>query len=255
MALPSGFDPVTGKFTGVMAPRLQSSHNNNYGSAFNLDSPGGGMSHSASTATISATRTYTRHTSAWTRFNRAIANAGNWLDDHIEAFSGWITMISMVVAAIGLVCWIFGDSNIFYIICRIIGACIFGGILVVAIGIQSFVLSLALKIVRYIIWNGTTLLVTLGLLLGIWAYAYLDYYNRKAKVEPIEAVITDAPVTYECTAYELNIRTRPHTGSVVRGKISRGDRIEVIDEVDGFARITYKGKDGYLSLKYLKKVE
>lgn len=257
MALPAGFDPTTGKFTGVISPRIQSSRNN-YGSAFNLDTPGGGMTRPAPSAssTYTVPRTYARrHTSAWEKFNCAIADAGNWLDDHIETFSGWISMICMIIAAIGLVCWVFHDGNIFYIICRIIGACIFGGILMVAIGIQSFILGLALKIVRYIIWSGTTLLVTLGLVLGIWAYVAITNNSSAYESEHIEAVVRSEAVTYECTAYELNIRSLPNTSSAVLGKISIGDQIEVIDEINGFAHITYKGQDGYLSLKYLKKIE
>ena len=255
MALPAGFDPVTGKFTGVISPRIQSSRNN-YGSAFNLDTPGGGMTRPApaATSTYTAPRAYARRPSVWRRFNAAIADFGNWIDDHIETFSNWITVISVVIAAIGLICWVFNDSNIFYIICRIIGACIFGGILMVLIGIQAYILGMALKIVRYVFWSGTTLLVTLGLALGIWAYVAITN-NSAYEPEHIEAVVRSEAVTYECTAYELNIRSLPNTSSAVLGKISIGDQIEVLDEINGFAHITYKGQDGYLSLKYLKKIE
>lgn len=255
MALPSGFDPATGKFTGVISPRLQPSRNN-YGSAFNLDTPGGGMTRPAPSAssTYTAPRTYARrHTSAWERFNCAIADFGNWIDDHIETFSNWITVICVAIAAIGLVCWVFHDSNIFYIICRIIGACIFGGILMVVIGIQAYILGLAFKIVRYVFWNGTTLLIALALAGGIWAYSAIGSPTpRQAVVEEVAAPLTS---TYECTAYELNIRSLPSTSGRVLGKISLGDQIEVLDETNGFAHITYNGTDGYLSLKYLKKIE
>lgn len=100
MGLPAGFDPVKGTWSGVSAPKIQSN--------YNTISSG---SYSGSYSTYSS-----RNYNLWDRFNDAIKSIGNWIDDVIEPVSGWITILGIIIGAIGLICWIFDDSNIFYIL-------------------------------------------------------------------------------------------------------------------------------------------
>ena len=109
MGLPAGFDPVKGTFSGVSAPKIQSN--------YNTISSG---SYAGSYYTYSS-----RNYNLWDRFNDAIKSVGNWIDDIIEPVSGWITILGIIIGAIGLICWIFDDSNILYIILRFIGACFY----------------------------------------------------------------------------------------------------------------------------------
>lgn len=238
MGLPAGFDPIKGTFSGVSAPKIQSN--------YNTISSG---SYSGSYSTYSS-----RNYNIWDRFNDAIKSIGNWIDDIIEPVSGWITILGIIIGAIGLICWIFDDSNIFYIILRFIGACFIGGIMFYVVAINAFIISLILKVVRFIFWNGWTLLIALTLAIGGWAYAACSSpsydYTPVAETE----VYTPTYDKYRCTAAVLNVRIHPNKTSRVLGTLRNGQVVEVIDKEDGFAAIEYNGQRGYASLKYLTKI-
>lgn len=240
MDLPRGFDPASGKFAGVSSPAIQSNHNNTYAS-FSLDSvsSGGGVSY---------------RPSMWARINNAIMNFGNWIDDIIEPVSGWISLIAMIIGAIGLLIWVFSDGDIIYIILRFIGACIIGYILLIGLGIALFLISLIMKVVRFIFWNVWTLLITLAIVGGIWAYsAYGSSYTPSSAIQ--KEVTVPTYEKYRCTAKVLNIRLQPNKWGAIIGKLTKGQVVEVMDIEDGFAVIEYNGQRAYASLQYLKKVD
>lgn len=238
MGLPAGFDPVKGTWSGVSAPKIQSN--------YNTISSG---SYSGSYSTYSS-----RNYNLWDRFNDAIKSIGNWIDDIIEPVSGWITILGIIIGAIGLICWVFDDSNIFYIILRFIGACFIGGIMFYVVAINAFIISLILKVVRFIFWNGWTLLIAMILAIGGWAYAAFSSpsydYTPVAETE----VYTPTYDKYRCTAAVLNVRIHPNKTSRVLGTLRNGQVVEVIDKENGFAAIEYNGQRGYASLKYLNKI-
>lgn len=238
MGLPAGFDPVKGTWSGVSAPKIQSN--------YNTISSG---SYSGSYSTYSS-----RNYNLWDRFNDAIKSIGNWIDDIIEPVSGWITILGIIIGAIGLICWIFDDSNIFYIILRFIGACFIGGIMFYVVAINAFIISLILKVVRFIFWNGWTLLIALTLAIGGWAYA--AYSSPSYEYTPVAETEVYTPIydKYRCTAAVLNVRIHPNKTSRVLGTLRNGQVVEVIDKENGFAAIEYNGQRGYASLKYLNKI-
>ena len=238
MGLPAGFDPVKGTWSGVSAPKIQSN--------YNTISSG---SYSGSYSTYSG-----RNYNIWDRFNDAIKSIGNWIDDIIELVSGWITILGIIIGAIGLICWIFDDSNIFYIILRFIGACFIGGIMFYVVAINAFIISLILKVVRFIFWNGWTLLIALTLAIGGWAYA--AYSSPSYDYTPVAETEVYTPIydKYCCTAAVLNVRIHPNKTSRVLGTLRNGQVVEVIDKGNGFAAIEYNGQRGYASLKYLNKI-
>lgn len=202
----------------------------------------------------SATYSYGRSERLWDRFNDCIANIGNWIDDIIEPVSGWITILGIIIGAIGLICWIFDDSNIFYIVLRLIGACFIGGIMFYVVAINAFIISLILKVVRFIFWNGWTLLISMILAFGGWAYA--AYNSPSYDYTPVTEteVYTPAYDKYRCTAAVLNVRIHPNKTSRILGTLRNGQVVEAIDIEDGFAAIEYNGQRGYASLKYLNKI-
>lgn len=238
MGLPAGFDPVKGTFSGVSAPKIQSNYNTISSSSY-----------AGSYSTYSS-----RNYSLWDRINDAIKSIGSWIDDIIEPVSGWITIIAYVMAAIGLICWVFNDSNLFYIILRFFGACIIGGIGFYVIAIGCFLIGLSLKCVRFIFWNAWTLLIALTLGIGVWAYA--AYSSPSYDYTPVTQTEVYAPTydKYRCTAAVLNVRIQPNKTSRILGTLRKGQEVEVIDKENGFAAIEFNGQRGYASLKYLNKV-
>ena len=238
MGLPAGFDPVKGTWSGVSAPKIQSNYN-----TISSDS------YSGSYSTYSS-----RNYNLWDRFNDAIKTIGNWIDDIIEPVSGWITILGTIIGAIGLICWIFDDSNIIFIILRFIGACFIGGIMFYVVAINAFIISLILKVVRFIFWNGWTLLIALTLAIGGWTYA--TYSSPSYDYAPVTETEVYTPTydKYRCTAAVLNVRIHPNKTSRVLGTLRKGQEVEVIDKENGFAAIEFNGQRGYASLKYLNKI-
>ena len=53
----------------------------------------------------------------------------------------------------------------------------------------------------------------------------------------------------------LNLRKEPNTTSQVLTSLPNGTKVEVIEEVDGWYKVSYKGHTGYVSGDYVKVVE
>ena len=53
----------------------------------------------------------------------------------------------------------------------------------------------------------------------------------------------------------LNLRKEPNTTSQVLTSLPNGTKVEVIEELDDWYKVTYKGHTGYINSKYVKVVE
>lgn len=246
MGLPAGFDPATGTFPGLSAPKIQSNYNEpssyyTYSSLFPNGIPQG-----------SVNRSYVKY-SAWDRFNDAIKATGNWIDRIIEPVSGWLALIGIVAGVIGLLIWVFGDSNLFYIILRFCGACVIGYLLLIGLGIVLFCISALMKVVRFVFWNAWTLIIALLIAMGGVAYAH--FRTPEVAAVPETEVYESQYDTYSCTASYLNVRTQPNKTSRVLGTLRKGQQVEVTGIENGFAEFEFNGQRGYASLKYLNKID
>ncbi|MEG2246940.1 MAG: SH3 domain-containing protein, partial [Peptostreptococcaceae bacterium] len=54
------------------------------------------------------------------------------------------------------------------------------------------------------------------------------------------------------TATSLNVRSGPSTNSSVIGSLKLNEKVEVISESNGWSKVKYNGKEGYVSSTYLK---
>ncbi|QGU94485.1 SH3 domain-containing protein [Clostridium bovifaecis] len=59
----------------------------------------------------------------------------------------------------------------------------------------------------------------------------------------------------QTTASFLNVRSGASTGYAVIGGLSRGTKVDLYENVNGFYKINYKGKTGYISDDYIKVLE
>ncbi|MBO5018468.1 MAG: SH3 domain-containing protein [Alistipes sp.] len=84
------------------------------------------------------------------------------------------------------------------------------------------------------------------------AYVYSKYIS---KVESNAEGDTKTDIYEVINASYLNVRSQPTTQSSVIGSLAAGDRVEVISTTTYWAKIIYKGREAYASLKYLKKIE
>jgi len=56
---------------------------------------------------------------------------------------------------------------------------------------------------------------------------------------------------YYVSGSALNLRTSPDTQSEILHKFTRYDNLEVLEQTDGWAKINYQGKTGYVSAQYI----
>ena len=232
--LPPGFDPRTGRLRNV-----------NFTSPINTTSP-----RSSSTTSVGG--------SFWDAYNSLVAGIGNWFASWAEGACNvvmWIILIAIWIWGIAGVIGEWNDGNTITAILMVL----FGGPIVYyasyLIALLGYVaVAIVLYTLRFIFWNGWTLLLCIGIGIGAWLYngsGSSDYsYSDPAPIEVVEPTTT----TYRVTARTLNARSGPSTSYPVVGKLSRGERIEVYDLQNGFARIRYAGQDAYVSVRYIVQV-
>ena len=66
---------------------------------------------------------------------------------------------------------------------------------------------------------------------------------------------TNTTIQKEVTASALNVREGASTSHKVIGSLSKGTKVEVISEANGWSKIKYNGKEAYVSSQYLKDVQ
>ncbi|MGF9966336.1 SH3 domain-containing protein, partial [Bacillus rhizoplanae] len=54
------------------------------------------------------------------------------------------------------------------------------------------------------------------------------------------------------TATRLNVRNSPVLGSTLLGNVQKGENVTILGKANGWAKIEYKGKEGYVSLEFIK---
>ena len=246
--LPPGFDPATGKLKG-----LPSGFDPSTGRLRT------GGSSSTSSSISRSTSAYSSYSSGgvWGSFNDAIEDAGDWLEDAIDIIRTvvmWIILGGAWIAAIVAVIAAFVEGDIIEGILGIVigGPIVYYGSFIIA-GIGWLAVTILLYIIRFIIWNGWTLLLTLLLAGGIAIGVSVSNNSNDYSVSSTPKATTTATTstTYVCTASTLNIRSAPSTSASVLGVLKKGQTCEVITFTGGFAQIKYRNTFGYVSSAYV----
>lgn len=246
--LPPGFDPATGKLKG-----LPSGFDPSTGRLRT------GGSSSTSSSISRSTSSYSSYSSrgVWGSFNDAIEDAGDWLEDAIDIIRTvvmWIILGGAWIAAIGGVIAAFVEGEIIEGILGIVigGPIVYYGSFIIA-GIGWLAVTILLYIIRFIIWNGWTLLLTLllagGIAIGVSVSNNSNHYPVSST--PTATTTATTSTTYVCTASTLNIRSAPSTSASVLGVLKKGQTCEVITFTGGFAQIRYRNTFGYVSSAYV----
>ncbi len=230
--LPPGFDPATGKLRNIQ-----------------IAVP---INQSASSYSYSNRRNW------WGSFNEGVASIGNWVADWVDnacTIVMWIILCATWIGAIFVVIDQFIQGNIFSaIICMLLGgAIVYYGAYIFA-GIGWLCTAVVLYSIRFLFWNGWTLLIALILTLSmIWSSSESNSKISTKKASTTTEYVKSSTTTYYCTANALNIRTSPNTYSSVLGTLQKGEKIEVYEISNGFAKIKYKTVFAYVSSQYIKK--
>lgn len=196
----------------------------------------------------------------WSRMNAAIEDFGEMIDDNIDSISDssvWIIILG-VLGAVGLIAAAISTGSIFWgIVVAVLGFSI--GTYVVAIGgfIISFIARVILNIIRYILYNIYTLIITILIILGViflpQIRSFADGLSGRwnSQVEN-QAPVAETTVTYYCTARSnLNIRKEPNANAAVLGVLKPRQSVEVYSVNGDWATIEYNGSKAYVSSKYI----
>ncbi len=90
---------------------------------------------------------------------------------------------------------------------------------------------------------------------GYVSSTYLKDVNEGGNSKPNETPNPKPNVetkTKVVVATSLNVRSGPSTGHGIIGSLKNNERVEVISESNGWSKIKYNGKEGYVSSTYLK---
>ena len=83
---------------------------------------------------------------------------------------------------------------------------------------------------------------------GYISSTYLDNINSGSNSNSSQSI------TKEVNTNSLNVRSGPSTNHSILGKLNKGVKVPVISENSGWSKITYNGKDAYVSSQYLSSV-
>ena len=87
--------------------------------------------------------------------------------------------------------------------------------------------------------------------MGAWRWGgklkYVDYSEKEGEgmEVPYQAIAAAA------SGNTVNLRAQPDKKSTLIGRVNIGDTVTVLDELDGWAKVTYHGKTGYMMDQYL----
>ncbi len=103
---------------------------------------------------------------------------------------------------------------------------------------------------------------------GRIGYASSEFLSNENNVKPSEKPSTNQNTgansnnntnetktigkTKVVTATSLNVRSGPSTSNSVIGSLKQNDKVEVISESNGWSKVKFSGKEGYVSSAYLK---
>lgn len=227
MPLPKGFNPATMKFDTVK-PAIEIPRN----------------------FSVNSNRSYSPN--LWKRFDSLIGSIGNWFVDSSEGITSTLGILLLTGMAIPFIGWLISLGWFW----GIVAGFFLGGIAyyaaIIIVGIFSWICTIILLIIRYIFYSGTSFLITLAIVGVITTYGHFANSNSSIKYAP--TVESAVPLTrkYYCTARTLNIRSMPNTNASIIGSLKHNQVVDVYETTNGFAKIKYGSKYGFVSLQYLK---
>ena len=170
----------------------------------------------------------------------------------VEKIIPILAVLAIIGVAIGaVVTWI--NEGFWHFILYVIVAFILGSILAYAafyaLVILGFILNALLTVLRYVFYNAVsffvTALIVAGVVIGVSCYTP----TRSSKTQT--TAVASSYSTYYCKASSLNVRSYASTSAPIIGKLKKGDSIKVYSINNGFAKVDYNGRSGFVSCKYI----
>ncbi|MDD1371082.1 SH3 domain-containing protein, partial [Bacillus sp. MHSD17] len=89
---------------------------------------------------------------------------------------------------------------------------------------------------------------------GYVALQFLGFSSENPSVEQKQQLTINNGQKEEgiVTATRLNVRNSPVLGSSMIGYVQKNEKVTVLGKANGWAKISYQGKEGYVSLEFVK---
>ncbi|HEK9101568.1 TPA: SH3 domain-containing protein, partial [Bacillus pseudomycoides] len=92
---------------------------------------------------------------------------------------------------------------------------------------------------------------------GKEGYVSLQFLKMKVSEPTVEAkqqltINSEQKEIGVVTATHLNVRNSPALGNSIIGHVTKNEKVKVLGKANGWAKIEYKGNEGYISLEFLK---
>lgn len=225
-----------------------------YGRRINPNYQSRPISSFASTYQRHTTMTYRRN--VWQRMNDFVANIGEWIDENREALSINISTGFYFLAWLGLAIGVV--AQLFTSFWSALFTAIIGGVVVyfaAGIGVVIFVwiLQIFFFIVRYILYNIYTLLLSVLLIVGIcFSDQTVTPQNKTTSISNPVSNQPNRPNYYCDVSTTLRVREYPRINAKEIGQLKRYEEVYVYSIDNNFAKIDFKGRIAYASADYLK---
>ncbi|WP_235604050.1 SH3 domain-containing protein, partial [Bacillus gaemokensis] len=90
---------------------------------------------------------------------------------------------------------------------------------------------------------------------GKEGYVSLEFVKLEAGKQgekPVENITNGVQETGTINATSLRVRSQANTNSAILGNLKNGEKVTILGKANGWAKISYKGKEGYVSLEFVK---
>ncbi|WP_410490620.1 SH3 domain-containing protein [Bacillus tropicus] len=90
---------------------------------------------------------------------------------------------------------------------------------------------------------------------GKEGYVSLEFVKLEAgkqEEKPVENIKNGTQEVGTINATSLRVRSAANTSSTILGTLKNGEKVTVLGKANGWAKISYQGKEGYVSLEFVK---
>ncbi len=87
---------------------------------------------------------------------------------------------------------------------------------------------------------------------GYISLEFVKIEGGKAEEKPSETIESGKQESGTINATSLRVRSGANTNSAILGSLKNGEKVTIVGKANGWAKISYKGKEGYISLEFVK---
>ncbi|MDM5153251.1 SH3 domain-containing protein [Bacillus sp. DX1.1] len=87
---------------------------------------------------------------------------------------------------------------------------------------------------------------------GYISLEFVKIEAGKQEEKPGENIINGAQESGTINATSLRVRSEANTSSAILGNLKQGEKVTILGKANGWAKVSYKGKEGYISLEFVK---